>query len=600
MEARQDWNGRFTLIGVSSVDGKTPVPIKVNPITGRVLIELPSTSMGIMPSGTIVEWQIVSFSQTDGMVVEPLTGSGYMFLTDWVPAFSITIPASAISESVARRFVSDTEKATWNGKQNALGFTPENPANKGSAWGYAPLDALWKVPTSMLPTAEWLGYTAENVANKWTANGYAGLDATGKVPASQLPAFVDDVLEYATLAGFPWTGETGKMYVALNTNKVYRWSGSAYIEISGSPWTTDAVTEWATNLYFTTARVLGTLLTGLSTATNAVITASDSVLTALGKLQKQMTDEITARASLGSTVSSLSSTVSGKADDSAVVHKAGSEDISGYKNFQWGIRMWKAVQISWDLNSLTDAWFYDGSALTNAPTSNWYYIEVQRHSNSADYVIQKAIQLDTTTLKQFIRIRYAWNWTAWSPYIVAWQENTFTGKQTISGTGKLLVIGDDSALHDVNIANTMALKGEQNPDIGRLQLGISAYIQGNADGTLTLQGLSIGAPVTSGTVSEVATTNWYSASMLCTKWVVSFTASSGSKNTYGGTVVSYSFETSPNNSTWTVVKSGTFNNQSGQSVNLTIEVENKYVRASASGGSSTYDSLSTVQYAPRA
>lgn len=71
-------------------------------------------------------------------------------------------------------------------------------------------------------------------ADKGAANGVAELDATGKVPASQLPSYVDDVLEFADLASFPGTGETGKLYVALDTNLVYRWSGSTYVEISAS------------------------------------------------------------------------------------------------------------------------------------------------------------------------------------------------------------------------------------------------------------------------------------------------------------------------------------------------------------------------------
>ena len=54
----------------------------------------------------------------------------------------------------------------------------------------------------------------------------------GLVPSSQLPSYVDDVLEYANLAAFPATGETGKIYVAQDSNKIYRWSGSAYIEVS--------------------------------------------------------------------------------------------------------------------------------------------------------------------------------------------------------------------------------------------------------------------------------------------------------------------------------------------------------------------------------
>lgn len=56
----------------------------------------------------------------------------------------------------------------------------------------------------------------------------------GKVPASQLPSYVDDVLEYNNLAAFPATGETGKIYAAKDTNVIYRWSGTAYVEISAS------------------------------------------------------------------------------------------------------------------------------------------------------------------------------------------------------------------------------------------------------------------------------------------------------------------------------------------------------------------------------
>lgn len=74
----------------------------------------------------------------------------------------------------------------------------------------------------------------ELTANKGQPNGYAPLDASSKVPAANLPSYVDDVLEYADLASLPLTGETGKIYVTLDTNKTYRWSGSSYIEISAN------------------------------------------------------------------------------------------------------------------------------------------------------------------------------------------------------------------------------------------------------------------------------------------------------------------------------------------------------------------------------
>ena len=62
----------------------------------------------------------------------------------------------------------------------------------------------------------------------------ADLDSTGKVPSSQLPSYVDDVEEYTSKSSFPATGTTGKIYVDTTTNLTYRWSGTAYVEISPS------------------------------------------------------------------------------------------------------------------------------------------------------------------------------------------------------------------------------------------------------------------------------------------------------------------------------------------------------------------------------
>ena len=72
------------------------------------------------------------------------------------------------------------------------------------------------------------------ISTKGQPSGLAELDSTGKVPAAQLPSYVDDVLEYSTKAQFPQTGETGKIYVAKDTNLTYRWTGTQYLEISQS------------------------------------------------------------------------------------------------------------------------------------------------------------------------------------------------------------------------------------------------------------------------------------------------------------------------------------------------------------------------------
>lgn len=126
----------------------------------------------------------------------------------------------------------------------------------------------------------------EVAANKGVANGYASLDGGAKVPAAQLPSYVDDVIEAANFAALPVTGETGKIYVTLDTNKTYRWSGSAYVEISASPGSTDAVTEGSSNLYFTNARARAAVSASGSLSydsSTGVMSFTDAVTSVAGK-----------------------------------------------------------------------------------------------------------------------------------------------------------------------------------------------------------------------------------------------------------------------------------------------------------------------------
>jgi len=73
-----------------------------------------------------------------------------------------------------------------------------------------------------------------SASEKGSNNGVASLDSTGRVPSTQLPSYVDDVVEYNSASDFPVAGESGKIYIAKDTNRQYRWSGSAYAEISES------------------------------------------------------------------------------------------------------------------------------------------------------------------------------------------------------------------------------------------------------------------------------------------------------------------------------------------------------------------------------
>lgn len=77
------------------------------------------------------------------------------------------------------------------------------------------------------------------------ANGVAPLGADGLVSSAYLPSYVDDVIEgyydadtnkfYEEAAKTTEiTGETGKIYVDLETNLSYRWSGSTYVLITSA------------------------------------------------------------------------------------------------------------------------------------------------------------------------------------------------------------------------------------------------------------------------------------------------------------------------------------------------------------------------------
>jgi len=177
----------------------------------------------------------------------------------------------------------------------------------------------------------------------------SGVDLTSKadlvgglIPSSQLPSYVDDVLEYANLASFPATGETGKIYVDLATNKIYRWSGSVYVEVSaqvGTTWggitgtlsnqtdlqnalnakqatlsgtgfvkSTAGVISYDTNTYLTTSTVLNTVLTPYAVGANTAVTASDTIETAIEKLQGQVNARLSAESDTLATVTGRGAT----------------------------------------------------------------------------------------------------------------------------------------------------------------------------------------------------------------------------------------------------------------------------------------------------
>lgn len=83
-------------------------------------------------------------------------------------------------------------------------------------------------------TSELNNKVQEFIDSKGAPNGLASLNESGIIPSAQLPSYVGDVIEVDTFSNLPGTGESGKIYIVQDTNLTYRWSGTAYVEISKS------------------------------------------------------------------------------------------------------------------------------------------------------------------------------------------------------------------------------------------------------------------------------------------------------------------------------------------------------------------------------
>jgi len=163
-------------------------------------------------------------------------------------------------------------------------------ADHSHAVGSITYSSLSGIPSAFAPAAHTQAISTvtglqDALDAKQVAGTYCPL-VNSQVPSSYLPSYIDDVIEYANLAAFT-EQSTGKIYVARDTGKIYRWSGSAYVEISPSPGSTDSVTEGSTNLYFTNARAVAAIPTATSSVAGLVkagsgLTITSGVLAATG------------------------------------------------------------------------------------------------------------------------------------------------------------------------------------------------------------------------------------------------------------------------------------------------------------------------------
>lgn len=163
---------------------------------------------------------------TTGSYADPawITSINYSKLTGTIPTWNQNTTGSAAKWTTART-LSFTGDATGSG-------SVDGSANVATALTLANSGVTAGTYTKITVDAKGRATSGTTLSATDIPNLDAAKITSGVLDAARLPSYVDDVLEYANLAGFPATGEAGKIYVALDTNKTYRWSGTVYVYIT--------------------------------------------------------------------------------------------------------------------------------------------------------------------------------------------------------------------------------------------------------------------------------------------------------------------------------------------------------------------------------
>ena len=201
-------------------------------------------------------------STADGHIASLSTVSKQDIVDLGIPAQDTTYAVETAAEgSTAESLVTAGEKYVWDSKQDALDIDAQptsgstNVVESGGVFD-ALADKMDDTPVDSTPASGSTNlvesggvYTALEAKVDsdliGVADGVASLDENGKVPAAQLPEAIKDVIEgyYNELDGKFYADQTfteeivgaaATLYIDLNTELTYRWSGTDFVVTSPS------------------------------------------------------------------------------------------------------------------------------------------------------------------------------------------------------------------------------------------------------------------------------------------------------------------------------------------------------------------------------
>jgi len=302
-----------------------------------------------------------------------------------------------------------------NSDEVTLNITPtviEININKGSSF------ARWGDILGNLPDQEDL----QNVLNL-KADLVGGL-----VPASQLPSYVDDIIEVANYAALPTTGEVGKIYVTLDNNKIFRWSGSVYIEIAANTGVWGAITG--------TLSSQTDLQTALDTKALKTITITPSApLSGGGDLSANRTISISQ--SNATTDGYLSSTDWNKFNNNI---PAGTPTTGDFVQYNGSNLAYRTITASSPLSFNSGTGTFSISQATTSTNGYLSSTDWNAFNNTVESVAASSPLGSTGGKSPVISITQAT--TSSNGYLSSTDWNTFNGKQAaLSGTGFVKISG---------------------------------------------------------------------------------------------------------------------------------------------------------------
>jgi len=361
--------------GINSVTATSPVFSSGGANPNITIQEAGPTQGGYLSSS---DWTIFN-SKGSGTVtsvsgVSPVSSTGGN-----TPAISISKATTSVDG-----YLSSTDWTTFDSKQNALGFTPENVANKVTTISSASTNTEY--PTAKLLYDSLSGLGAVSAVTATSPVSSTG-GSTPDISIPQASASADGYLSSADWIAFD--GKGGGSVTSVTATSPISSSGGTTpdISVSQSGAATDgylSTTDWntfnskqASGNYITSltgeatatgpgsasvtlgnSSVIGKVLTGLSTSTGGSIVATDSILTAFGKVQNQITGLIGGVTYQGvwnaaTNTPTLTSSV-GTQGYYYVVNVAGSTNLNGITD--WKVGDWAIFNgTAWNKVDNTDA-----------------------------------------------------------------------------------------------------------------------------------------------------------------------------------------------------------------------------------------------------